>query len=165
MGIPVLVTIFGTLPQVFLLLYGPLGLVGVTLTLRRLIVPALLLTAIVSATRSVPALLGWHIPIFLFAYLGVSKLFNLTRPIAALASAALSFILVALGDAAVALPVLGVFGLKYDEIIKNELLHTLFVWVESLPLLIAALIVRFTPFVLIPIARLQRHKNDSGDAA
>jgi len=144
--------------------YAPLGLVGAKTAIKRLILPAVMLTLLVSITRSVPSLFGWHIPIFLVIYLGIAKGLRLTSFIAALASAALSFILVALGDVILALPVLNLFNLGLDDVMSNWMINVGFAWLESVLLLAAALLVKYKSFVLIPVARTQLLSGRSGDS-
>jgi len=163
---PVATAIFGAFPQMLLILYAPLGLVGAKTPVKKLLGPAVALTVIVSVTRFIPGLLGWHIPIFLFAYLLVAQLFQLTSPIAALASAALSFILIATGDMAVALPVLRIFDIKWETTLDSWIIRSAFGWLESFFLIVAALLVKFKSFVLIPIApqyALSGKPGDPGD--
>lgn len=163
MDSPVVLAVFGMLPQAFLLLYAPLGLVGAKSSLRRLIVPALILTAVMTLTRSVPALFGWHIPLFLITYLAVARLFRLTEVIAAVAAAALSFILVSLGDVVVAVPVLRLFDIAFDEVWENPTLYLFFGWLEAVILLIVAVLVKTKSLVLIPIARSLRARGEMRD--
>lgn len=160
---PVAVAIFGMFPQMFLNFYAPLGLVGAKTPFKKLIVPAVMLTVMVSITRSIPDLFGWHIPIFLLLYLGIARALQITTFITALASGALSFILVALGDVVLALPVLNLFGLRFDDVISNWVIHVGFLWLESIILLVAAMLVSFRSFVLIPVARGRIPSRSPGD--
>lgn len=160
---PVAVAIFGMFPQVFLSLYAPLGLVGARASFAKLIVPGVLLTALTSIMRATPALFGWHIPIYLVLYLGIVVLMRLTTFMAALASVALSFVFVALGDAVLALPLLNLFDLKFENVLSNWMVHVGFLWLESGFLIVAALLVKYRSFVLIPVVRSRNPSRGLGD--
>ncbi len=152
MATSVLVTVTAILPQTLFLLYASLGLVGAKTSLRRVIVPGLILTAVVAVTRSIALLFGWHIVIFLFSYVGIVRAFRLASILGGLAGASLSFILVVLGDVLLLAPFLAILGLNYDEAVKSVWLHVTIGWLESVFLILAALLVKWKSLVLLPIA-------------
>jgi len=152
---PLLVSILGLTPQALLILYAPLGLVGAPTTLRRVIVPGLFLATVVTLTRSVSFLFGWHIPIFLATYLILARLFRFASLLGALAAVSLSFVLVVLADVLLTAPMLGLLGLEYEDVINNPWLYIMFLWMESLFLVVAALLVKWKGFVLLPIAEIR----------
>lgn len=160
---PVAAGLLGILPQSVFLLYAPLGLVGAKTSIRQLILPAVLLTIVVTVTRYMPAMFGWHILVFLLAYVGVVMGFKLTTGIAALASAALSFILIALSDVVVTVPAFQVLGLTFDDVIESWYLYVGFTWLESIILIVFSLIVKYRSFVLIPIADSRRLSGGTSD--
>lgn len=164
MASPVLVAVFAILPQTLLLLYAPLGLVGAKTTLRRVIVPGVILTAVVAVTRSIALLFGWHIVIFLFSYLALARIFRLASLLGGLAAASLSFILVVLGDVLLLAPFLAILGLDYEQAIQSTWLYITIGWLESVFLILAAVLVKWKNLVLIPIAArhvMYRQRRDS----
>ena len=142
-------------PQVLFNLYAPLGLIGAPTTIRRVIVPGLVIAAVVTMTRSVPLLFGWHIPLFLIVYIAVVRLFNLASSLGAVAAAALSFILVVLGDILLVAPAMAITGVQYADLDGSFVLHVIFGWLESVPPLVGVILVKWRSVVLIPVARLR----------
>lgn len=153
MATPLLITVLSIVPQVLLVLYAPLGLVGARVPIRRVIVPTLIIALVVAVTRSLPSLIGWHIFIFLATYIVVVRAFRLTTLLGALAAASLSFILVALSDILVIAPALAIWGIGYEDIVDSAWTHICFGWLESVIPLLAAILVKWKSFVLIPISR------------
>lgn len=150
---PILITVLAIVPQTLLVLYAPLGLIGARMPIRRVIVPTLIIALVVAVTRSIPALIGWHIFIFLAAYIVVVRAFRLATLLGALAAASLSFILVALSDILVIAPALAIWRIGYEDIVDSPWMHIGFGWLESIIPLFAAILVKWKSFVLIPISR------------
>lgn len=160
----VLVTVLAIVPQTFLLFYATLGLVGAKSPPRRLLIPTLILGLVVGLTRSVDALFGWHIPIFLITFLILSQLFRLASVLSALAAVALSFILVVLADILVLTPVLTVMQIPYEDVWSHGWTRIIFGWVESVFLIAAALLVKLKDFVLIPMTKRQdTHEHEGSE--
>lgn len=137
------------IPEAFLFAYSGLGLVGVHLSLKRLVPFALVFGVIVHALRV--AIFPWHVVALMAVQAVAQRYYFHVSWGASLAAVSISLILLNAGEALLALALFLALQISLDDILTSPLLSLLMGWTTLIPLLIAAVAVGRWGWVLIPL--------------
>jgi hypothetical protein len=147
------------IPEACLVYWVGLGLVGAKLPLRRVAPVAGAIGISVYFFRTF--LFPWHVPALMVVQAIVQRFFFRVSWHTSLASVFISFILLNVGEAVLALIVFPTLMLSLDDVFMSPLLSLVMGWTSLLPLALASLAVYRLGWVLIPLhADSQRQRHD-----
>lgn len=141
--------LFYQIPEGVLVITGGLGLLGITLPRKRILLLGLVFGLSIPLMRNVGIPLGLHVPILWMVASLVVRLGMSVTLSTAIASATLAFFLLSLGEQLLVYPLMTVYGASFQTVYQNPWQLVQWGWLSASFLLLATIASQFG-FVLIP---------------
>lgn len=143
------VSIFYQVPEGILMTIAGLGLFGIKTPKKGILATGVLYGLCIPIVRHFGAISGLHTLLLFAAYVLLMSWRLRVRLFTGIAAWLVAAVALTLGEIAVALPVTQSFGLDVSQTLQSPVQHVAWGWVSASILVIVAVIVWTTPFVLI----------------
>lgn len=145
----ILVTLLFMIPEGVLLAVVSLGLLGIKPPLGRLVAIGVLLGITTAIVRGMAVPFGIHTVLLGLVFVIFAKGLAGANPLASCAGYMMSVTIVMLGEQLLAIPLQSAFDMDLTSTLLTVWQHIQWGWISSIPLLVLAVLILCTDFVLI----------------